>query len=71
MEKRSGDPDCKEGLSREMPSMKKSRGGRGEPRNLVRKGKMKAVGLDFLSLLQKSFENLKSVSKRKEIVILV
>ena len=55
MEKRSGDLECEEDLLREMTSLRKSRGRRGEPRNLLRKGKMKAVGLGF-SLFQ--FKNL-------------
>ena len=38
MEKRSGDPECGEDFSREMPSLKKSRRRRGKPKNLVRKG---------------------------------
>ena len=70
MEERLGDPDYKEDLSREMPSMRKFRGRRGKTGNPVREGKVKAVGLGFFSFLQKIFKNPKSVSKRKAIVIL-
>ena len=67
MEKRSKDPDCKEGFSKEMPLMKKFRGRRRKPKKPVKKRKDEGYGVGLrVFLLLKFFEESESSKEEEE-----